>query len=154
MPRSNTNSMICSFLILAPLHRCRNRGGHDISSCSTDAVPSGQRDLVCGAYKAYVRYCHVSALNDPSSESYFTFTNYSYFTADSAHTTCAEIGGTVPSIRLQHEELWLELIMEYLSSMVRFNRPYTLKYISWPVSRLSWWIEMILKIIISLVSIE
>ena len=145
MPRLNINSTTCSFRILAPLHRCRNRGGHDISSCSTDAVPSGQRDLVCGAYKAYVRYCHVSALNDPSSESYFTFTNYSYFTADSAHTTCAEIGGTVPSIRLQHEELWLETIIEYLSSMVRFNRPYTLKYISWPVSKFSWWIKIRLK---------
>ena len=149
MLRLNTNFTTCSFRILAPLHRCRNRGGHDISSCSTDAVPSGHRDLVCGAYKAYVRYCHVSALNDPSSESYFTFTNYSYFTADSAHTTCAEIGGTVPSIRLYHEELLLEATIEYLSSMVRYNRPYTLKYISWPVSRLYCWIEMILKIILS-----
>ena len=147
MPRCNTYSTTYSFRILAPLHRCRNRGGHDISYCSFDALPSGQGDLACGSRKAYARYCHVSALNDPSSESYFTFTNYSYFTADSAHTTCAEIGGTVPSIRLHHEELWLETIIEYLSSMVRFNRPYTLKYISWPVSRLSWWIEMILKII-------
>ena len=145
MPRYNTNSTTYSFLILAPLHRCRNRGGHDISSCSEDTLPSSQRDLVCGAYKAYVRYCHVSALNDPYSESYFTFTNYSYFDAPLAHTTCSEIGGTVPSIRLQHEELWLETIIEYLSSMVRYNRPYTLKYISWPVSKLSRWIKTRVK---------
>ena len=123
-----------SFFVTAPLHRCRNRGGHDISSCSTDALPSGQRDLVCKEYRPYVRYCHISALNDPSQDPYFTFTEYPYFTADSAHTTCAEMGGTVPSVRLQHEEIWLETVIEYLSSMVRFNRPYTLKYMSWPVS--------------------
>ena len=73
-------------------------------------------------------------MNDPSQDPYFTFTEYPYFTADSAHTTCAEMGGTVPSVRLQHEEIWLETVIEYLSSMVRFNRPYTLKYMSWPVS--------------------
>ena len=125
------------FFILAPVHRCRNRGGHDISSCSSASLPTGQRDLVCGSSHAYFRYCHISAFNDASQDIHYSFTNYSYFTADSAHATCSEIGGKVPSITNQHHQLQLELVIEYLSSFVRYNRPYTLKYANWPVK--IWW---------------
>ena len=130
--------MIIIFLLIfaAPIHRCRNRGGHDISSCSSDPLPSGQRDLVCGANKPHLQYCHISALNGVSQgngQQYYSFTNYEYFTADSAHATCAEVGGTVPSIRNESEEIWLRSFIEYFSSMVRLARPFTYRYISWPV---------------------
>ena len=121
------------FFTSAPVHRCRNRGGHDVSSCSSDSLPAGQRDLVCGSSHAHFRYCHISAFNDASQDVRYSFTNYPYFTADSAHATCSEIGGKVPSITNQHRQFQLEFVIEYLSGFVRYNRPYTLKYANWPV---------------------
>ena len=123
--------------IQAPIHRCRNRGGHDITSCSTDLLPSGKRDLICGEYHSYFKYCHISAFNNPSEDVSYSFTDYEYFTVDSAHATCAEIGGKVPSVKNQFDQVNLELVIKYLSSFVRYNRPYSLKYASWPVSYLN-----------------
>ena len=121
------------FCILAPVHRCRNRGGHDVTSCSSDSLPAGQKDLVCGSSYVTFRFCHISALNDASQDVRYTFTNYSHFTADSAHSTCAEIGGKVPSVKTRIRQTQLEVLIGYLSSFVRYNRPYTMKYASWPV---------------------
>ena len=120
--------------ILAPHHRCRNLGGLDMSSCSTDRNPqlddgSYILDQACGENKPYVQYCHIPALS-PN----YTFSPYEYFTADTAHQTCAKVGGIVPNLDTEQDALWFVKTVEYLSSFVRFGRPFTLRYSTWPVS--------------------
>merc|ERR1712020_25853 len=90
-------------------HRCRNQGGHDLTSCSTYLVPdtSTQLDYACGERKPYVRFCHIPGLNGDSSEPHFRFSDYSYFTADTAHKTCANVGGKVPDLTSIYDTIWL-----------------------------------------------
>ena len=117
-------------------HRCRNLGGHDLTSCSTGSLPdtSTQIDYACGQRKPYVRFCHIPALNGDSSEPHFKFTEYNYFTADTAHKTCAKVWGKVPDLPTIYDAIWLIKSIEYLSSFVRFAWPYSLRWASWPVS--------------------
>ena len=131
---------IISFL--APHHRCRNLGGLDMSSCSTDRnpllddsacggadTPCYQLDHACGENKPYVQYCHIPALA-PN----YTFSQFEYFTADSAYETCSKVGGSVPSLEVEQDALWFVKTIEYISSFVRFGWPFSLRYSTWPVS--------------------
>ena len=121
-------------LVLDAHHRCRNQGGHDLTSCSTGSLPDGQLDYACGERKPYVRFCHIPGLNGDSNEPHFKFSDYSYFTADTAHKTCANVGGKVPDLTTIYDTIWLIKSIEYLSSFVRFGWPYSLRWASWPVS--------------------
>ena len=129
-----------NLLTLDPIHRCRNRGGQDVSSCSSDLVSStfdisARKHQICSSLHPFFTFCHISAFNDASQEVQYSFTDYQYFTAESAHSTCAEIGGKVPSVKNHHRQLQLEFVIEYLSSFVRYNRPYTLKWLTFPVRK-------------------
>ena len=128
------------------MHRCRNRGGTDLTICSTTQrlIPNvryqgqeanEQKDIICGEYKPLARYCHITALNDASLGQYFAFTNYSYFNAQDAHSTCAEVGGKVPSLTTEMQALRLHSTIENLLGFVRLGWPYSLRWMSWPVSR-------------------
>ena len=105
---------------------------------------SDQKDIICGEYKPLARYCHITALNDPSVGSYFEFTKYSYFNAEDAHTVCAEVGGKVPSLTTEVEALQLSRAIENLGTFVRLGWPFSLKWMTWPVSNV---IKFDLKII-------
>ena len=131
--------------LLAPHHRCRNLGGLDMSSCSTDRnptledsacngypTPCYQLDHACGENKPYVQYCHIPALA-PN----YTFSQFEYFTADSAYDTCEKVGGKVPNLGSEQDALWFVKTIEYISSFVRFGWPFSLRYSTWPVSYLN-----------------
>ena len=116
--------------------RCRNQGGHDLTSCSTHYLPDTEWDYACYDKKPYTKYCHIPALNGDSSSPHFSFSEYSYFTADTARKTCEKIGGKVPDLTNEYDALWLVKSVEYLSSYVRFAWPYSLRWASWPVSNI------------------
>ena len=88
----------------------------------------------CGRRKLAYRYCHVSAVNGPSNGPYFTFTPYEFFTADSAHNTCNEVGGSLPDLKTQFDALFLQGTMEYLLRLVILDWPWSLRWLTWPVS--------------------
>ena len=138
-------SMWCVINFIDQVHRCRNRGGTDITICSatqkfnpdvvfTTAEVDDQKDIICGEYKPLARYCHISALNDASLGQYFQFTKYQYFNAEDAHTTCAEVGGEVPSLTSEVEALQLHRMITNLLEFVSLGWPYSLKWMTWPVS--------------------
>ena len=102
-------------------------------SCSTYDFDDGQIDYACGSRKPYLKYCHIPALNGDDNEPHFSFSPYKYFTADTARQTCEEIGGKLPHLKNEHDDLWLIKSVEYLSSFVRFGWPYSLRWSSWPV---------------------
>ena len=81
-----------------------------------------------------MKYCHIPALNGDSSSPHFAFSEYEYFTADTARKTCEKVGGKVPDLTNEYDALWLVKSVEYLSSYVRFGWPYSLRWASWPVS--------------------
>ena len=126
---------LSSYNISDAIHRCRNRGGTDLTHCSSSQTfpgsPPTERDLICGDKKPLLRYCHIVALNGAGT--HFSFTEYEYFTADSAHTTCEEVGGSVPSLKNQLDAIYLQTTMEYLLGFVSMGWPFSLKWISWPV---------------------
>ena len=115
------------------IHRCRNRGGHDITRCSTVSFESGVSDLVCGNKKPLYRFCHMVGLNSVSTVPNFRFTSYDYFDVDSAHAACSAVGGSVPSLKNDLDVYHLECTMEYLFVHVKMGWPFSLKWISWPV---------------------
>ena len=119
--------------VLESQERCRNQGGHDLTSCSTHYLPTTKWDFACYDKKPYVRYCHIPALNGASNKPHFKFSSYSYFTADTAYKTCKQVGGKVPDLNKAYDALWLVKSIEYLSSFVRFAWPYSLRWSSWPV---------------------
>ena len=133
--------MFKRYIFPAPHHRCRNLGGLDMSSCSTyknarvsevnpnSADDSYILDHACGENKPYVQYCHIPALA-PN----YTFTQFEYFTADSAYDTCEKVGGIVPNLGTEQDALWFVKTIEYISSFVRFGWPFSLRYSTWPVS--------------------
>ena len=122
--------------------RCRNQGGHDLTSCSTSYLPTTndpdvEWDYACYDKKPYVKYCHIPALNGDSNSPHFAFSEYDYFTADTARKTCEKVGGKVPDLTNDYDALWLVKSVEYLSSFVRFAWPYSLRWASWPVSNVN-----------------
>ena len=116
--------------------RCRNQGGHDLTSCSVSFLPPTEWDGICFDKKPIIKFCHIPGLNGDSNDPHFTFSPYSFFTADTAHKTCEKIGGKVPDLTKEYDALLLAKAIEYLSSFVRFGRPYSLRWTCWPVSSL------------------
>ena len=106
-----------------------------MTSCSTHYLAETEWDYACFDKKPYVRYCHIPALNGDSSSPHYAFSEYDYFTADTARKTCEKIGGKVPDLTNEYDALWLMKSVEYLSSFVRFAWPYSLRWASWPVSK-------------------
>ena len=102
-------------------------------SCSTQDLPANQYDYACYDKKPYVKFCHIPALNGDSTDPHFAFAPYEYFTADTAHKTCEKIGGKVPDLSNKYDAFFLMKAIEYLSSFVRFGRPFSLRWTSWPV---------------------
>ena len=127
-------------LILEPIHLCRNRGGTDVSICSTDEsnkypkTGNFQKDLICGTNRTLVRYCHISGLNDPTYGVYYNFTPYTAFDSAAAHSVCNEVGGTLPNLETELDYFYFVDRMEFLLSFVSLGQPYSLKWMSWPVS--------------------
>ena len=91
-------------------------------------------DLICGYYKPLVRYCHLTGLNNPSNGIYYKFTPYKPFDAASAHKVCAKVGGAVPSLETELHHLYLMECVETLLSFVSVGQPFSLKWMTWPVS--------------------
>ena len=83
-----------------------------------------------------MKFCHIPAFNGDSKSPHFSFTPHSYFTADTAHRTCKEVGGKVPELSKEYDIFMLIRAIEYLSSFVRLARPYSLRWSSWPVSKM------------------
>ena len=108
---------------LGPQHRCRNQGIHDFTSCSTSYLPSTEWDPACSDKKPGVRFCHIPALNEESTDIHFSFTPYSYFTSYLVNKTCDKMGGKAPDFSKECDALWPAKSIEYLSSFVRFGRP-------------------------------
>ena len=123
-----------------------------MATCSTHKFEdtSKQWDHACYDRQPYLRYCHIPALNGDSSDAHFSFTPYTYFTADTARKTCKKIGGKVPGLSKSYDSLWLSRAIAYLSSFVRFARPYSLRWATWPVRRLFLCLQLKINIIISL----
>ena len=115
-------------------HRCRNKGGTDVNWCGRQFNPTGQIGIVCGRRKLIYRHCHISALNGPSNGPYYTFTPYAFFTADSAHTACAEVRGSLPDLKTQIDALFLQASIEFLLQFVILEWPWSLRLMTWPVS--------------------
>ena len=88
-----------------------------------------EMDPQCGDGKPTLRYCHIPALSG-----YYEFTNYSYFTADTAHSICDKVGGSVPMLKEELEAIWLRETIAYLTNHVNVNTPFTIRWITWPVS--------------------
>ena len=116
-----------------------------MTSCSQIHQPDGPYDYACEYYKPYVRYCHISALNGPANVSHFKFTPYEYFNLDMALTTCANVGGKVPSLTTELDAIWFIKAVEYLSSFVRFGWPYSYKWSSWPVRSTKRYIKIFVR---------
>ena len=116
-------------------HRCRNQGIHDLTSCSTSYLPSTEWDPACSDKKPGVWFCHIPALNEESTDIHFSFTPYSYFTSYLVNKTCDKMGGKAPDFSKECDALWPAKSIEYLSSFVRFGRPWPLKWLCWPVRR-------------------
>ena len=104
-----------------------------MTSCSKTILPVTQWDYACFDKKPFIKYCHIPALNGESSGPHFSFTPYKYFTADTAHKTCDKIGGKVPDLDKKYDAFFLMKAIEYLSSFVRFGRPFSLRWTCWPV---------------------
>ena len=96
-------SLLCYLILfqhsLGPQHRCRNQGVHDLTSCSTSYLPSTEWDPAYSDEKPGVRFCHIPALNEESSDIHFAFTPYSYFTSYFANKTCDKMGGKAPDFK-------------------------------------------------------
>ena len=126
-------------LFADPIRRCRNEGGHDLSWCSARDEYKRENgiltevDPVCIQTKPKYRICHISALNGDDTEA-FAFTNYSYFTHDDAVSACEKIGASLPSFQQELDAVWLQKAMEYLISYVQTGWPFSMKWITWPVS--------------------
>ena len=104
-----------------------------MTTCTTIVLPSTQWDHACFDKKPFIKYCHIPAFNGNSGDPHFSFTQHSYFTADTAHKTCEKIGGKVPDLNNKYDAFFLMNAIEYLSSFVRFGRPFSLRWTSWPV---------------------
>ena len=128
------------FQILEPVHQCRNRGGTDVTVCSSETnnkYPTDgnlRKDIICGAHRPLVRYCHISALNDPSEAINFKFSPYSGFDAASAAKVCNEMGAYLPHLETELDHFYLTNRMENLLDKIKQGIPYTLKFLTWPVS--------------------
>ena len=120
--------------ILDPLRRCRNEGGNDVTYCGLEQYGDGYRDVTCGELKPKYRVCHMSAINDQSAEAHFEFTNYSHFTADTARIACENIGGYLPNLEEELDALMLQNALEYITSFVSVGWPFSLRWMTWPVS--------------------
>ena len=128
------------------IHLCRNRGGTDETICSTtrkygETAQTGKvngqyKDPMCGKFKPIVRYCHISAFNNPSNGIYYRFTKYANFDSASARSTCHEVGGVLPHLETELDAAYLEDMMEYLLGYVTLGQPFSLRYASWPVSNI------------------
>ena len=124
------------------MHRCRNRGGTDVTICSTNSANKYsdegnlRKDITCGAHRPLVRYCHIPALNDPSDPNgiYYKFSPYASFDSASAHSACSEIGGVLPHLETELDHFYLVDTMEHLLGKVSLGQPYSLRWMSWPVS--------------------
>ena len=92
------------------------------------------KDVTCGSYKPKHRVCHISAINDETIDARFEFTKHSYFTEDTAHAVCQEVGGFLPNLEEELEAIWLQRSMEYLTSWVQVGWPFSMKWMTWPVS--------------------
>ena len=123
------SSLYITLNILDVVHRCRNRGGHDFTWCSTKQETTIPFHSVCGTRKPERSYCLLVALKP-----YFTFTDYRYFTASSAQTICNEIGGIVPKLEKVSDWSRMASTMNYLQNHVRMGWPFSLRWMSWPVS--------------------
>ena len=116
------------------VRRCRNEGGHDLSWCSEDdEYTDDYKDVACNEKKPKYRSCHLSAINDETIDARFEFTKHNYFTADTAHAACQEIGGFVPNLEEELEAIWLQQAMELLTSWVQVGWPFSMKWMTWPV---------------------
>ena len=146
---SNQELVCCNItLILEPIHRCRNRGGTDVTICSDNIANKfndtgdNQKDLKCGRFRPLVRYCHLAGLNNPSNGIFYKFSPYANFDSATAHTTCEEIGGFLPHLETELDFYYLVNRMEYLLGFVSLGQPFSLKWMSWPVSTKQCWIQM------------
>ncbi len=110
---------------------CSSVDKYEDSSDSTKAY-----DLVCGEYKPRYRVCHISALNGEGSEPHYDFTPYSYFNKQLAQDTCAKIGGHLPRLQEELESIWIQKSMEDLMSFVSVGWPFSLKWLTYPVSNI------------------
>ena len=125
--------------ISEPVHQCRNRGGTDVTVCSTEVnnkfetTGNLRKDITCGAHKPLVRYCHISALNDPAETLTFKFSPYASFDAATASKVCNEFGAYLPHLETELDHYYLTNRMENLLDKIKQNTPYTLKFLSWPV---------------------
>lgn len=130
------------FTFIDPIRRCRNEGGHDSTVCSAvDTFPiatdsTKQYHPVCGDYIPTFQTCHISALNGEGNEPHFAFTKHSFFNAESAREVCNKIGGHLPILQQELDSIWLQKSMEDLSSFVTLGWPFSLKWLSWPVSNI------------------
>ena len=64
----------------------------------------------------------------------YDFTDYSYFTSDTAYSVCEKVGGSVPTLKDELDAIWLQDTIRYLSNFVSVNSPFSLRWITWPVS--------------------
>ena len=126
--------------ILEPIHLCRNRGGTDVTVCSTndankfERTGNLQKDLICGSFRPLVRYCHIVGLNNPSNGVHYKFSPYSSFDSASAHSVCEEIGGNLPNLETELDFFYLTDQMKLLLAYVSLGQPFSLRWMSWPVS--------------------
>ncbi len=130
------------FVFTDPVRRCRNEGGHDLTWCSAvDKYPNDpdttkQYDLVCGEYKPTYQVCHLSALNGEGNEPHFSFTRFPHFNEGDARKVCNAIGGHLPSLQEELQSIWLQKAMEDLLSFVSVGWPFSIKWLTWPVSNI------------------
>ena len=90
--------------------------------------------MTCGISKPKYTVCHISAVNDRSTQAHFEFTNYSAFTADSAQMVCDKIGGYFPNLEEELDALMLQKVLEYITSFVQVGWAFSLRWMTWPVS--------------------
>ena len=93
-------------------------------------------DPVCGERTPKYRVCHIPALNGGANEVHYEFTEHSYFTADSALAVCEKVGGVLPNLEEELNAIWLKNAMENLSSYVVVGWPFSLRWMTWPVSNI------------------
>ena len=123
------------FLVADLVHRCRNKGGTDVTFCeeTSSLNTNNEVDLVCGDKKPLYRYCQISALHDIANGPYYTYSEYSWFTKSSANAACEDIGGSLPQIKKNIDGFFLRKVMKYLSDFVKLETPFSLKWLTWPV---------------------
>ena len=147
------------FLLLEPIHQCRNRGGTDVTVCSTNSgnkftspgnaagtLLGVYKDIECGQHRPLVRYCHIPGLNDPSDSVYYEFSPYASFDAASANSVCHEFGAGLPHLETELDHYYLVELMENLLNRISQGQTYSQRWMSWPVSNAYTILSALLKL--------